>query len=189
MSTPAIDRDVFDRMFDRSDDPWGFTTSAYEARKRRITLASLPVEHYASGFEPGCSIGLLTAALAERCDHLLACDVSPRALEQARDRLAAARNVRLEARELPRAWPGDRFDLIVLSEFLYFLDADELADLVERAAATLLPGGDLVAVHWLGPIDGYPLDGRLAHDRLERGPWRRIVEHVETEFVLEVFRA
>jgi hypothetical protein len=97
--------------------------------------------------------------------------------------------VRFEQRDVPAQWPDDRFDLIVVSELAYFLDERELEELVERAATTLLTGGDLVAVHWLGPIDGYPLDGRAVHDRLERGPWRRIVEHQEREFVLEVFRA
>jgi SAM-dependent methyltransferase len=189
LSTPAIDRGVFDRMYDAGDDPWGFTTSAYESRKRAITLASLPNGRYASAFEPGCAIGLVTDELANRCDQLLACDVSPRALELARRRLDGARNVRLERRDVPADWPDDRFDLILLSELAYFLDPAELEQLVEAAATTLLPGGDLVAVHWLGPIDGYPLDGRAAHERLERGPWRRIVEHAEPEFLLEVFRA
>jgi len=184
-----MDRAVFDRMFERGDDPWGFTTSAYEARKRDVTLASLRAERYASAFEPGCAIGLLTEQLASRCDHVLACDVSPRAVALTRRRVGDTAHVRLEVREVPRDWPDDRFDLIVLSELAYFLAPLELDELAEAAAATLLPGGDLVAVHWLGPIDGYPLDGRAVHDRLERGPWRRVVEHEEPEFLLEVFRA
>jgi len=189
VTAPAVDRAVFDRMFDGSDDPWGFTTSAYEARKRAVTLASLPAVRYASAFEPGCAIGLLTERLATRCDHVLACDVSPRAVALARRRLADARHVLLEVRDVPTQWPDDRFDLIVLSELGYFLAPQELDALIAAAADTLLPGGDLIAVHWLGPIDGYPLDGRAVHDRLERGPWRRVVEHDEPEFLLEVFRA
>ena len=108
MSTPAIDRGVFDRMYDSADDPWGFTTSSYEARKRQVTLASLPNERYASAFEPGCANGLLTELLAERCDRVLACDVSPRALARAGERVGARRNVHLERREVPSAWPDDR---------------------------------------------------------------------------------
>jgi cyclopropane fatty-acyl-phospholipid synthase-like methyltransferase len=189
VSTPAIDRAVFNRMYEEGDDPWGFTTSAYEARKRRITVASLPSERYASAFEPGCATGLLTEQLATCCDHVRACDVASRALELAAERVGARANVTLEAREVPSDWPDDRFDLILVSELGYFLTPHELEQFVQRAAETLLPGGDLMAVHWLGPIDGYPLDGRAVHERLERGPWRRIVEHGEPEFLLEVFRA
>jgi SAM-dependent methyltransferase len=187
VSTPPIDRAVFDRMYDDGDDPWGFTTSAYEARKRRITVASLPRDRYASGFEPGCSNGLLSLALAARCDGLLACDLSPRAIELARTRVGTRESVRFEQREVPSSWPDGQFDLIVVSELAYFLTLDELV--VQQIAQTLQPGGDLIAVHWLGRIDGHPLDARAVHERLERGPWRRLVQHLEPEFLLQVFRA
>ena len=182
-----IDRGVFDAMYETGDDPWGFTTSAYETRKRAITLASLPQQRYRSAFEPGCSIGLLTAGLARRCDEVLACDLSDRALQLARHRVGDA-SVRLERREIPRDWPEETFDLILLSEVAYFLDHGELVELVERAGRSLAPGGDLVAVHWLGPIDGYPLDGRDVHERIAGRGLERLVHHEEQEFLLEVFR-
>ena len=52
MSTPAIDRGVFDRMYDSADDPWGFTTSSYEARKRQVTLVCRKAQrsHAANAF-------------------------------------------------------------------------------------------------------------------------------------------
>ena len=72
-------------------DPWSFETSAYEARKRAVTLASLPHGRYRRAFEPGCSIGTLTEQLADRCDRLLAADVSERAVARNRARLGGAR--------------------------------------------------------------------------------------------------
>jgi SAM-dependent methyltransferase len=189
MTADATDRSVFDRMYDDADDPWGFTTSAYEARKRAITLASLPRPRYRSAFEPGCANGVLSDLLADRCDALLACDVSGRAVRLAERRLGPCRTVRLERREIPRDWPTETFDLIVLSELAYFLQPDELERTMSLIASSLEPGGDLVVVDWLGPIDGYPLDGEAVHARLAEGPWRRIVEHREPEFLLEVFRA
>ncbi|WP_411701383.1 bifunctional PIG-L family deacetylase/class I SAM-dependent methyltransferase, partial [Conyzicola sp.] len=78
----------FDDLYGRHDDPWGFTDRWYEERKRAVTLASLPEQHYGSALEVGCSIGVLTSELAGRCSALLAVDVSRAAVEAARARVA-----------------------------------------------------------------------------------------------------
>ncbi len=57
----------FDRMYAGTEDPWQLSTRWYEQRKYAITLGLLPQRHYRHGFEPGCSIGTLTALLAQRC--------------------------------------------------------------------------------------------------------------------------
>ncbi|MFE7421819.1 hypothetical protein [Rhodococcus sp. NPDC057529] len=59
----------FDAMYAASPDPWGFGDRWYEQRKYALTLAALPRPRYRRAFEPGCSIGILTAALAHRCDE------------------------------------------------------------------------------------------------------------------------
>jgi SAM-dependent methyltransferase len=185
----TIDRSVFDDLYREGGDPWSFDTSEYEARKRVVTLASLPRPRYRRVFEPGCSIGSLTELLAERCDELLAVDVSELAVARTRERIGRRPGVHVEQLEVPAQWPGRTFDLIVLSELGYFLASVELDSLLERAAQSLAPGGELIAVHWLGPIDGYPLDGRDVHQRIaERPELSRIVHHQEPEFLLEVFR-
>jgi cyclopropane fatty-acyl-phospholipid synthase-like methyltransferase len=184
----AIDRSVFDELYRDSGDPWRFETSVYEARKRAISLASLPRQRYARAFEPGCSIGTLTEQLAGRCDQLLAADVSELAVARARERLGDQPHVRIEKLEVPLEWPTGSFDLIVLSELGYFLAAAELDTLLDHVTASLAVGGDLLAVHWLGPIDGYPLDGRDVHERIAERGLDRLVHHEEREFLLEVFR-
>ena len=75
-------------MYEYADDPWGFADRWYEERKRAITLASLPDRRYQTAFEPGCSIGMLTADLAQRSDFILAGEVADSALQQATDRLS-----------------------------------------------------------------------------------------------------
>ena len=62
----------FDGQYAATPDPWGFTSRWYERRKQAISVAMLPAERYRSGFEPGCSIGVLTSMLAARCGTLLA---------------------------------------------------------------------------------------------------------------------
>ena len=78
--TATLGASYFDGMYARSADPWGFTSRWYERRKYAISLAMLPRERYRRGFEPGCSIGVLTRQLAGRCDRLLACDVAAAAV-------------------------------------------------------------------------------------------------------------
>ncbi|MEU5884764.1 class I SAM-dependent methyltransferase [Spirillospora sp. NPDC047279] len=180
----TLGTDYFDAMYGRSPDPWGFTTRWYERRKYEVGLAALPRPRYAEGFEAGCSIGVLTERLAERCDRLLACDTSASAVEQARRRAPRAR---VELRTLPRDWPDGRFDLIVLSEVLYYFDDHDLAEVVERVLGSLQPGGTLLAVHWRHPVAEYPQTGDDVHDALARTPLNRLVGHVEADFRCDVF--
>ncbi|MDT5029117.1 MAG: hypothetical protein QOE61_5543 [Micromonosporaceae bacterium] len=64
----------------------------------------------------------------------------------ARDRLAGHNHVTVDDWRLPD-WPAGPFDLIVLSEVGYYLDADDLARMLDSAVASLEPAGDLVALH------------------------------------------
>ena len=160
-SEPASPRQAeFEALYRDDPDPWGMETSAYEGAKYDATLAALPRERFGRGLEVGCSIGVLSMRLAERCDRLLALDVSEGALARARGRPGAER-VDWRRAEVPGGWPAGRYDLIVLSEVLYFLEPDEVRALAELAARDLSPGGALVLVNWLGACDR-TLDGEGA---------------------------
>lgn len=147
-------RDRFDALYAENIDPWNFAASAYEREKYQATLNALPRDRYNSGLEVGCSIGELTRLLSSRCDHLLGVDVSNIALEEARRRTADLPNISYQQAELPAAWPDGVFDLIVLSEVLYFLSAREIVELAERVGRALSPSGDCLLVNFTCPIDG-----------------------------------
>ncbi len=184
----TLDAAYFDRVYAGSDDPWSFRTRWYERRKYALTAAALPRERYANGFEAGCSIGELTGLLAERCDRLLAVDISPDAVRQAGERTAAHRHVTVEQRTLPDAWPQDSYDLVVVSEVGYYFSAADLDTLLTRAVASLQPAGTLVAVHWRHPVTDYPLSGDEVHAALARtAGLARTIRHEEEDFLLEVF--
>lgn len=181
-------RSYFDEMYASGPDPWGFDTRWYERRKYELTTAALLEPRYRSAFEPGCSIGVLSGLLAQRCDHLLATDVVPVALEQAADRLRHLANVTLELGGVPDAWPVGRFDLVVLSEIAYYFDIETLHELIRLTIETTSPGATVVAVHWRGATD-YPLSGDEAHAIIGRSPHlERRVRHLEDDFILEVWR-
>ena len=82
----------FDELYATSDDPWQLSSRWYEERKYSITLSMLPRPRYRHAFEPGCSIGTLTARLAVRCDAITATDVAAAALDHADRRDDAKEN-------------------------------------------------------------------------------------------------
>src|ERR1700722_15704520 len=115
-----MNRTYFDEIYASDPDPWQFESSWYEQRKYALTMAALPDLRYRSGFEPGCSIGVLSSLLAERCDHLLSADIVPGVLQRANERCRSLSNVSFELRAIPEEWPAGPFDLIVLSEIAYY---------------------------------------------------------------------
>ena len=129
MSAPGLKRtpaSSFEEQYRDLGDPWHFETSRYEQRRYGIAMAMLPDLRYHRAFEPGCSIGELTARLAFRADELVAMDCSPTAVETARARCRGLDHVTFAVGELPRAWPAGPFDLVVLSEIGYYFDRAEL---------------------------------------------------------------
>ncbi|MBU8537833.1 SAM-dependent methyltransferase [Falsiroseomonas tokyonensis] len=161
MTKPSLPPDYFEALYQADPDPWRFAESAYERDKYRDTLEALPRPRHASALEAGCSIGVLTAALAPRCEALLAVDAAAAPLEAARTRCAGLPQVTIRQAVLPRDWPEGRFDLMLFSEVLYYLDAADLDRLATRVAEALAPGGDILLVHWTGETD-YPQTGDAA---------------------------
>ena len=181
---------VFDAVHNGAADPWNYAGSWYERRKRALTLAALPAESYGRGLEVGCSIGALTAALADRCRDLLAVDASGAAVRRARHLLAGRPGVQVEQRVLPDSWPDGSFDLVVVSEVGYYLSREELAQLWDRIEASVHPGGALLLCHWRHPVAGWELDGDTVHALArQRLGWRSAGLYQERDFVLEVLAA
>ena len=152
-------------MYDAAVDPWGFTSRWYEQRKYALTMAALPRPELGRVAEPGCSLGVLTQQLARRADHVVAGDLVPAAVDLARERLieaGLADRVTLRHWDLRDPWPDGPFDLVVLSEVVYYLEPDEARDLLDRAVASLASGGHLLAAHWRPVVPEYPMTGDQA---------------------------
>jgi SAM-dependent methyltransferase len=181
----------FDRMYAGSDDPWQLSTRWYEQRKYAMTLAMLPNPHYRHAFEPGCSIGTLTALLAQRCAKVTAVDVVQAALRGADARLAEAGcrdRVTLGRASLDAPWPAGPFDLVVLSEVAYYLPADTLAQVLARECPRLQQGANVVAAHWRHPVAEYPLSGDAAHEVIAATPGLTALgRYRDRDVVIEVF--
>jgi len=188
MTTGSVADAYFEQMFAASDDPWSMRLRWYERRKRALLLACLPREHYRSAFEPGCANGETTLALASRCERLLSCDTAQGAVQAARQRLAGIDHVRIERGRLPRDWPAEVFDLVVLNELGYYLDAADLQQVAKAAAASLSDDGHVLACHWREAIEGCPLDAEGVHRLLDQHlGLTRVLRHEEADFILEIW--
>ena len=161
MSTPFYDRAFFDALYAANPDPWDFRSSLYERAKYTATVAALADRRYRAGLEVGCSIGELSARLATLCDSFLGLDIAEQPLQAARARCVALSSVRFERRALPADWPDGRFDLIVLSEILYFMTDADIRRIAILTHASLLPGGRVILVNWLG-AEETPQPGDIA---------------------------
>ncbi len=180
------DEQYFAHLYANSDDPWAFRQRWYERRKRELVMASLPRQCYARIFEPACANGELSAALAERCGQLLCQDLDPTAVKLARERLIGVSHAQVEQGRLPADWPGERFDLIVLSEIGYYLDPTQWLQVIEQSVASLTQDGGLLACHWLHPIEGCPQTGHQVHALLASHlPLYPLFRHEESDFLLE----
>jgi SAM-dependent methyltransferase len=165
--TRSLSAAYFEGLYRADPDPWGFETKPYEAAKYDDTIAALGSARAANALEVGCSVGVLTRRLASLCDRLLATDLSPTALERARARCANLSNVEFRlARAQADGFDG-RYDLIILSEVVYYWDDADLDNIAAAIGRALQPGGLVLLVHWLGETD-YPRSGDDAVSALAR---------------------
>lgn len=177
--------EYFEDLYESSSDPWSLAERAYERRKYDVTIASLPRPRYRRAFEAGCSIGMLTALLVTRCDDVIATDPVASPLVEAGRRAPDATFVQ---GAIPHDWPEGTFDLIVLSELMYYLSPQDRQSTIDQAMATLEPGGHLAAIHWRHDFEAAVCNGDDVHrEMLARPGWTVVVGHLEDDFRLEVF--
>lgn len=180
----------FERLHASSIDPWRVRTRWYERRKRALTLGALNRERYARALDLGCSIGVLSEALADRCRFLECWDPSIEALSRARETLALHPCVRVRRRALPAAVPEAAYELVVLSEVGYYLQPDDLIESARSLRSALAPGGELLACHYRGEL----ADGELAGDEVHRILGTELglpstTRVLDADFVIDVWRA
>lgn len=175
---PSRSAGHFQRLYDANADPWQFRTSAYEQAKYQKSLAVLPERRFKSAFEIGCSIGMFTNLLAPRCDAVLGVDIVEQPLRDAREACAGQPWVRFQQMEIPAEWPDGTFDLIVMSEVLYFLSKQDIAAVIDRVCRCLDPAGFVLLVNWKGR-SGDPCTGDEAANYFISGTSGRLEPHVQ----------
>jgi len=166
-------RAFFESVYAASEDPWSFATDPYELGRYRHIVSLLGDRTFAHGFEPGCSVGVLTELLAPHCRHLLAMDISGIAVGRAQARCAALPQVEVRQGALPDDGPAGAVDLVVLSEIGYYFDEPALSAVVARMAERMTTDGVLIAAHWTGHSPDHVLSGHEVHRLLDAAPGLR----------------
>lgn len=163
----------FEARYRSESDPWGYTSSAYERDKYAATLAACGPGPFDSALELGSSIGVFSAQLAPRCRSLTTVDGAPTAVEVARGRLTASQgaHIRVVLGAIPTDIPQRPYDLVVVSEILYYLSPSDLEATLCLIERLLVPDGRLVAVHWRPPGPERPFTAAQVHARLRAAPW------------------
>jgi len=182
LPTISLPSSHFEDLYRDSRDPWRVRSSWFDQRKFAITIAALPRKRYRSVLEPACGVGELTRLLAARCDHLLAFDIVDEAVQEARASVSGWTNVRVERRSLFGELPEGSYDLIVVSEVLYYFSAADLASTVDELVARLEDDGELVSVH-------HHYRGFKAHAAFAGQPeLKEAASFDDGDFALRVFR-
>ena len=144
----ALSRDrraFWEKTFETSD-PWGYQ-SVYEQQKYAQTLSLLDGD-FDRALELGCAEGIFTERLATKVGHLIAADISERALERARARCRSKENIEFRRVDFFDEPIPQGMDLIVCSEVLYYLrNKFQLARGAEKLASALARNGCLLTAH------------------------------------------
>jgi len=148
---PADEPGHFDRLFAANPDPWNYGCSSYEQGRHAETVSALGDRRFRRAWEAGTAGGALAERLLPLCEMLVATDASPRATAIARERLGDRADVR--CMRLPQDAPEGLFDLILLSDMLYYLGLDGVIEAAALCRDRLLPGGLLIVVSWLGETE------------------------------------
>lgn len=184
----------FEAMYQQHGDPWQVHSAWYERRKRHVLLASLPQECYRLALELGCGTGATSAALARRCERVMAVDVSNTAIQQCRQflRYQRCKNVHTAVVHLPAEWPliaSARADLIVVSELAYYLAQPDLEQFLQRCVQSLAKQGDWVMCHYLPDFHDRLQATHTLHQSVSQLPQLDVVvQHQDEAFLLTVWR-
>jgi len=148
-ATVAVEniRDDFDRIAALPDDRWD-----HNAHYHPYLLRHLPAR-CGMALDLGCGTGAFARALAERADHVLALDLSPRMIAVARERASDQNNITFQVTDaLQWEWPEGQFDCIASIATLHHLPLAALLATMRRALAEngTLVVLDLYQRHGLG---------------------------------------
>jgi O-antigen/teichoic acid export membrane protein/SAM-dependent methyltransferase len=180
LDSPAHALADLQEQFHRRADPWDHEVNPLERNRHRLEIDMLDAvgggKRFEKALEVGCAEGLFTEKLEERCESLLAVDISPVALGRARARRDWGEGVRFAEWDLRVDPMFEAYDLIVVIHTLEYLRSPlALRRARQKLVDGLRPGGYLL-VGCVGEDNVVPVQAWWGRFFLRGG--RRIVGYL-----------
>jgi SAM-dependent methyltransferase len=133
-----------DRYRHSVGDAWSYLNSdAHAARLTRI-LNSMPEHVCGTLLEVGCAEGFMTRPLAEKADHVIACDVSEEAIRRAQNYCKHATNIEFLCLDIRNGLPASQIEFCVMSDVLYYLSIREIRDTIANLSLHMTQTGRIL---------------------------------------------
>lgn len=159
MRRGAISLGGFEQKFEADPDPWQTWDSRYEASKRASLSKAIGAGRYGRGLEIAAGNGSNTPMIARKTRRLIATEGAPAGADLVREAVYGMPSVEVVLHDVADRLPAHAFDLIVISELLYYLGPKPFGMLAREVSRTLQPGGRLVLLHH---VENFPDRARLA---------------------------
>ncbi|MBN9229894.1 MAG: methyltransferase domain-containing protein [Legionella sp.] len=160
----SIDAAFFNQLYEGNDDPWNFTTNSYELFRYQRICDVIQNKKHAWIFEAGCSIGILTAKLAQFAEQVEAIDISEVAIQHAQKKCQHINNITFSASTLLDYAMSPATDLIILSEIGYYFTHSEWRLILDKIITQMRPNSYILASHWLGQSSDHLISGDAVQD-------------------------
>lgn len=140
-------KDYFDKLYNNSKEPWGFSFRASQQYRYNAYLQTLKhfSDNYTSILDIGCSQGQFTTVLQDIASNIIAIDISERAIQRAKEKYGGCKKIRFEVGSLPLLkYNNEQFDLVLALEVLYYLEKEERIKALKEIKRVLKKDGFLL---------------------------------------------
>jgi len=159
---------------------WNFenaTERKWQGHVLEVLASIAGEERWGNALEIGCSEGVFTEQLAQRCTSLSAYDISPVATERATKRCASYSNVQIICQDAAtEAVPG-QYDMVFVMDILWLVvGRDRQLSIVSKLVQNLREGGLLVFSDSRMPkVVRHPIWSALFPSGADQ--WARLIEN------------
>jgi SAM-dependent methyltransferase len=147
MRRGAVSLAGFEEKFGTDPDPWNTWSAHYEAVKRDALAHMIGPGRYGRALELAAGNGSNTLMVASKALRLTVTEGTSAGAHLVEKAVRGRARVRVVRHDLAERLPGHAFDLIVISEVLYYLAPGPFLTLAREVERTLMPGGRLVLLH------------------------------------------